>query len=190
MSTAPHAEFARRAERYSSLDQRLAGYTRFFGAAALTNAVLAELCAHRARWIWLSPPTISAMMSLGGYLEAVNVNCARSIERAIRSPGSLDASFIEMEQVVVESILRNWARRCMPRYRQLIAELDRVLGVVASGWVPLRSSAHVHQYIKVLRVVKATAGRCPSFASCADRMRIGNALIAEIRASVRGPSSD
>lgn len=174
-------EFSRRALTYSRLDERFAPHTRFFAAAALTNTVLAQLCAHRARWIYLSQTTVAALMTLGGMLETINLRRADRIEGEAMAARRLDASFIEMEQTFVESVLRSWARTCTPYYDQLIAELDRLLRAVATGFMPLPISADVRRYARVLRTVARTSGRCPSFAVRDDRINIGTALILEAR---------
>jgi len=174
-------EFAGRARRYCCLDERFLHRTRFFAAAALTNTVLAELCAHRARWLCVSPKTIGALAWLGGRLEAVNVDRASCLDREGGAPRWVDISFIEMEQTVVEAVLRGWAEACSPRYRHLINEVDGLLRAVSSGLLPLRCSGNVHRYTQVLRSVATTAGRCPSFAVREDRINIGKALIAQVR---------
>jgi hypothetical protein len=176
-----HEEFTRRAWIYQRLDARLFVHTRFFAAAALTNKVLAELCVHRARWIWISQTTLNTLMTLGGLLEVINLRRADRIESQSGAAGGLDASFVEMEQTYVESVLREWARHCAPRHNRLITELDRLLQTVAKGFLPLQCSPDVRRYEQVLRSVSRTTGRCPSFASCADRISIGNALIEEAR---------
>lgn len=180
---APSREFHRRAHQYRLLDAHLADRTRFFAAAALTNTVLAELCVHRARCFWISKPTIGALLTLGGTLENLNLRRAAGLATEGSSGAGLDASFVEMEQAVVESVLRTWARDSAPRYRQLIAELDRLLRAVARGLLPVQCSADVRSYMRVLRSVSVMSGRSPSFADCTDRIRIGNALIEEARRS-------
>jgi hypothetical protein len=175
-----HAEFYRRACTYSHLDERFARYTRFFAAAALTNTVLAELSTHRARWICISRTTIGALITLGGLLEALNLSRARRLE-VEAAAGGLDATFVQMEQSYVESVLRTWSRSSAPRYHQLIAELDGLLRVITTGRVPIPGSVHVRRYARVLRTVTLASGRCPSFASCDDRIKIGTALIHEAR---------
>jgi hypothetical protein len=176
-----HEEFDRRARNYLRLDARLASHTRFFAAAALTNNVLAELSIQRARWMWISQTTLSALLTLGGMLEALNLRRAQSLDAESSSGASLDSSFVEMEQAYVESVLRGWADTCVPRYNRLIAELDRLLLAVANGVLPPRCSPNVRRYEQVLRSVTRAAGRCPSFAICADRISIGKALINEAR---------
>lgn len=180
-----HVEFSRRAHTYSRLDERFARHTRFFAAAALTNTVLAELSTHRARWICISTTTLGALVALGGLLEALNLSRAERLETEAVSNG-LDAAFVEMEQSYVESVLRDWSRSCAPRHHQLITELDRLLRIVITGRVPFPASCNVRRYTRVLRAVTGASGHYPSFASCADRMRIGTALIHE--ASQLGPS--
>ena len=180
-------EFDRRARNYLHLDARLAAHNRFFAAAALTNSVLAELCTHRARWMWISQTTLGALLTLGGMLEPLNLRRADSLDAPGTSDAggpsgaSLDASFVEMEQAYVESVLCGWARSCAPRYNRLIAELDRLLLAVANGLLPPQCSPNVRRYEQVLRTVTRAAGRCPRFAICADRISIGKALIHEAR---------
>jgi len=173
--------FDRRARNYLHLDARLAAHTRFFAAAALTNSVLAELCTHRARWMWISQTTLGTLSTLGGMLETLNLRRADSLDPRADSGASLDASWVEMEQAYVESVLCGWARSCAPRYNRLIAELDRLLLAVANGLLPPRCSPNVRRYEQVLRSVTRAAGRCPRFAICADRISIGKALIQEAR---------
>jgi len=176
-----HEEFDRRARNYRHLDARLAAHTRFFAAAALTNSVLAELCTHRARWMWISQTTLGTLLTLGGMLEALNLRRADSLDAQSTSGASLDASFVEMEQAYVESVLCGWARSCAPRHNRLIIELDRLLLAVANGLLPPQCSSNVRRYAEVLRSVTRAAGRCPRFAICADRISIGRALILEAR---------
>lgn len=180
---APSQEFRRRARHYGDLDARLAARTRFFAAAALTNIVLAELCSHRGRWLWISRSTVGSLLNLGAMLETLNLQRAARLASEGGSGPRLDASFVEMEQAFVESVLQQWAQDNAPRYRQLIAELDRLLRAVARGLMPVQCSADVRRYMRVLRSVRVTAGRSPSFADCTDRIRIGNALIEEARRS-------
>jgi len=174
-------EFDRRARHYLHLDARLAAHTRFFAAAALTNSVLAELCTHRARWMLISQTTLGTLLTLGGMLEALNLGRADTLDARGSSGTSLDASFVEMEQAYVESVLCGWGRSCAPRYNRLIVELDRLLLAVANGLLPPRCSPDVRRYEQVLRSVARAAGRCPRFAICADRISIGKALIHEAR---------
>jgi hypothetical protein len=174
-------EFDRRARNYLHLDARLAAHTRFFAAAALTNSVLAELCTHRARWMWISQTTLGTLLTLGGMLETLNLRRADSLDAQGSSGTSLDASFVEMEQAYVESVLCGWARNCAPRYNRLISELDRVLLAVANGLLPPQCSPNVRRYGEVLRAVTRAGGRCPRFGICADRISIGRALILEAR---------
>src|ERR1700686_3000496 len=79
-------DFSRRAQFYTHLDGTLAHHTRFFGAAALTNLVLAEV---------LSGCTVSQYTSqflhhLSSYLESFNVDCARRIKSATAGFENLD----------------------------------------------------------------------------------------------------
>jgi len=176
-------EFQRRARYYRHLDAHLAARTRFFAAAALTNTVLAELCVHRGRWFWISRPTIGALLSLGGMLENVNSRRVACLASEGGSGDSLDASFVEMEQAFVESVLQTWARDRALQYRQLVAELDRLLRAAVRDLLPVQCSADVRRYMQVLRSVSMRSGRSPSFADRADRILIGNALVEEARRS-------
>jgi hypothetical protein len=178
MTSSPYEQFAQRAHRYRCLDEQLATRTRFFAAAALTNSVLAELCVHPARWLWISCDSIVALAALGGRLERANLERVRHIRHDTRSSMWLDCSFIEMEQVLVESVLHGWAQSCAPRYHRFISELDRIFHAVAAG-LPLRGSPDVRRYVRVLRSVTEKSGRYLSFASRNDRVRIGKALIQE-----------
>jgi hypothetical protein len=78
-----YEQFARRADTYQCLDECLGAHTRFFAAAALTNRVLAELCAHRAPWF---PISCDSMVALGAILEKLNLQRAACWEH-ISLPG-------------------------------------------------------------------------------------------------------
>jgi hypothetical protein len=124
------------------------------------------------------------LLTLGGMLEGLNLDRARCLATRDSSGAGLDASFVEMEQAFVESVLQGWARESKPGYRQLIAELDRLLRAVTEGFRPLKCSGDVLRYMRVLRSVRVASGRAPSFAVCADRVHIGNALIEDVRQSL------
>jgi hypothetical protein len=176
----PRDQFAERAHRYERLDQALGGGTRFFAAAALTNRVLAELCAHRTRWAVVSASTIAALLELGCVLETVNVAWARSLLQQAGTCRGLDSRFIEIEQCIVERVLGNWARHRAQRYQHVVGEVDNLLRRVAAGLIPL-CSPNAARYRRVLKAVSAAAGRSPSFAVLQDRIRIGGALLEECR---------
>jgi hypothetical protein len=174
----PHWEFAGRARRYAYLDERLADRTRFFAAAAVTNAVLAELCAHRMRHLWLSDAAVDSLAILGRLLELVNLKRADCIEHEWRPSRWLDYSFIEMEQSVVELTLRRWA---LPQHRRLVTELDGLLRAVAQAHLPVGGSWNVQLYARVLRSLPLKLGRYPSFAVRGDRVEIGHELVRNVR---------
>jgi hypothetical protein len=180
MIDSPHEQFDRRACTYQRLDERLGARTRFFAAAALTNRVLAELCVHRARWLWISRESIVALAALGAILEQFNLQRAQDIRHKMQSSTELDFSFVQMEQALVETVLLRWARSDISRYQRLIAELDRVLCAAAAS-LPIRGSLSVRRYARVLRLLTGTSGRCLSFGSRSDRISIGQALIEEAR---------
>lgn len=175
-----YEQFARRADTYQCLDQCLGAHTRFFAAAALTNRVLAELCAHRARWLWISCDSMLALVELGAILETSNLHSAKDIGGAKQSSAALDASLIEMEQAIVQSVLLRWARGGGWRYRNFISELDRIL-LAAATRLPIRSSISVRRYAQVLRLLTTRSGRKLSFGSQRDRISIGHALVEQAR---------
>ena len=176
-----YGQFARRADTYQGLDECLGAHTRFFAAAALTNRVLAELCAHPARRLWISSDSMSALVALGAILEKLNLQRAQEIRgHQQSSAASLDASLVEMEQAVVESVLLRWAQSGSWCCRSFIAELDRVL-LTAAASPPMRFSASVRRYVQVLRLLTATLGRNLSFGSQSDRTCLGQALVEDAR---------
>jgi hypothetical protein len=126
---------------------------------------------------------VVALVELGAILEGSNLHRARDI-RGEKQPSAaaLDATLIEMEQAIVESVLLGWAQSGAWRYRNFILELDRVLHAAATR-LPIRSSVSVRRYARVLRLLTATLGRSLSFGSQGDRIRIGQALIEEARDS-------
>jgi hypothetical protein len=176
---APRA-FSMRTLLYAQWDRKLAAHTRFFGAAALTNMVLAKL-ADTCR-IGISRAALDFLAAVGGVLEPVNVELAWRIERGEICVADLDRAIVVMEQSAVESLLRDLRHADGSAYARTVAQIDRLLYWVGRYFVPFRYVPGVHVYSRVLRQVGAELGRRVSFALESDRVRIGRGLIGYLRA--------
>jgi hypothetical protein len=171
-------EFAARARLYAHWDRKLCGTTRFFGAAAVTNAALVELCLLRcSRW-WLGNAAVRLLSTAGRRLERLNIELARDLEHGTtRKAGELDSSLITLEQTLLERVLQQEAGRAPRSHGQAVQQINRLLFFVERwAWRSGRwPSAYI--YREVLQRVRTELGRRPDFASLRDRVGIGHALI-------------
>ena len=180
----PH-EFASRARRYAQLDQRLASQTRFFAAAAVTNAALAQLCAHRLRPVCVSDSTLAFLSSTGCFLESRNLRWAERIQRS-NPAAHVDRRLVVMEQLLLERVLLGARMAYAEQYDGFVQQVDRMLGWLTRG-VPLPRSPSLCAFTEVLQSVAGDIGRPASFAICDDRIRIGYSLIRYLRAKYADP---
>jgi hypothetical protein len=164
---------------YAHWDRRLAAHTRFFGAAALTNMVLAKL-AQGCR-LGISRAAIDFLGCIGGVLEPINVKLAWRIERGEIGVQDLDRAIVIMEQSAVESLLRDLREADAPGYVRTVTQIDRLLYRVSRYFVPFRYVPGVQVYSQVLRQIAADLGRPASFGIESDRVRIGRGLIGYLR---------
>jgi hypothetical protein len=173
--------FQRRADLYADWDRRLAPRTRFFAAAAVTNALLFDLFSGFGVNLWVSQVTATFLMHLGQWLEQINVGFARRIETGLVDSGNLDRQMVAMEQREVQGQLEALKLRDPRGYAITILQINRLMRVAGLNPTPARLLANGTTYCEVLRVVRAQLGRPASFGRCQDRECIGQALIGRMR---------
>jgi len=173
---AAHAEFARRSVLYTRCDARLCGRTRFFAAAALVNAVLAQhfgmLPAIRA------PRSLGFLSAVGTALEPDNLILAREISR--RATGCiLDQALVQAEQGRLQRYVRVHQRGHPQEWESIRSELNGLLNgryAFLSHWCKGAS-----RLSSVLREVRGEVRKELDFADETHRIRIGLGLIEQIR---------
>ncbi|HEY6927768.1 MAG TPA: hypothetical protein VI653_30110 [Steroidobacteraceae bacterium] len=169
--------FAGRVRLYTGLDEKLRLVTRFFGAAALTNAALVELCSLPCLGRWRF--AIDYFGLIGTALEALNVTWARRIEAGELGRSGLDNSLVTLEQLEVERLLREYqSQHFYPRALEQINWLLQWAHPLARA---LRHCPSIGIYRQVLGHTRARLGRPVDFASLHDRIGIGDALTRSVR---------
>lgn len=169
--------FADRVQLYARLDEKLHSMTRFFAAAAVTNAALVELCSLPCLGRWRLAMAYFGV--IGGALEAINIKWARRIERGEVTDDDLDSSLITLEQLEVERLLRQHQSRHF-HYRAL-GQINWLLHWAHPLARPLSRCPSIRVYRGVLGQMRARLGRPVDFASLNDRIGIGHALTRSIR---------
>jgi hypothetical protein len=173
-------EFRFRVNLYNSWDLRLGHCTRFFGAAAATNALLVKLCT--AYRFCVSQSTLSFLSAVGARLQSVNLQTAHSIAAGRLAAAGLDGSIILLEQAVLEHELRNLACSDALAHRIAVRQINRLLSCVRLGAVAATSTCpNLRLYCRVLQSVCVELGRPASFAAQLDRVCIGRHLIENLK---------
>lgn len=170
-------EFAARVHLYTQWDRKLRPQTRFFGAAALTNAALVELCVLRCSGHLVGNAGVELLSTVGRRLERVNIEVARIVERGSLQRRDLDRALVTLEQSVLERVLRQEAARAPHSHGQAVQQINRLLFCVEQWVWPSYRWPSGYLYRGVLRRVRAQLGRRPDFAVLNDRIGIGEALI-------------
>ena len=169
--------FADRVRLYAGLDAKLHSRTRFFGAAALTNASLVELCSLPCLGRWRF--AVDYFGLIGTALEAVNVKWARRIEDGAVPAGDLDSSLVTLEQLEVERLLLQ--HQSQDPHRRALEQINWLLQWVHPLTRPLRHCHSIRVFRQVLAQMRVSLGRPVDFASLHDRIGIGNTLTRSIR---------
>lgn len=176
-------EFSERAQRYWAWDRSVQATTRFFGAAALTNEVLAFGCARLEARMMVSRSSFGLMAALSRRLERMN---GALLRRARQQPSgyaaaSLDAELVWTEQCLVERQLERWRVQAPRLLPALVMQMSRIIEV-GTAEVSFVGSASCSFYLRVLRDLRMQLGRPLQFAALMDRYRIGLALANAMRA--------
>jgi hypothetical protein len=175
--------FRHRAQLYAALDSRLRSRTRFFGAACVTNRVLAHLTSIGAAmgraevctaWLW----------ELGTSLETVNRSIAESVQTGRLVGPALDQRIVSIEQSVVEQSLQSARTSCASALVEVLPALDGLLN--HRGWIStLHFSPAVRWYRRVLAAVCDELRSPIEFARQRHREKIGLALISALQCDER-----
>lgn len=169
--------FADRVRLYAGLDEKLHLTTRFFGAAAVTNAALVELCSLPCLGRWRL--AIDYFGLIGTALEALNVKWARRIEEGEVAKGDLDSSLVTLEQLEVERLLRQ--HQSQDFHHRALEQINWLLQWAHQLARPLRYCPGIKVYRQTLAPLRARLGRPMDFALLDDRIAIGHALTRSIR---------
>jgi hypothetical protein len=176
-------QFSVRALLYQGWDEKLRAKTRFFGAASLTNRVLAFLTGHpgagafRGRGEWLA--------ALGGTLLPANISLARILCSASLVSGSWDARIVAMEQRMVQNFLAK-AQSSRERKR-MIAEMNFLLNL-RGPLVSRCENAAVRCYAGVLDSVREHLAVPLDYGLQHHREKIGLGVISALHSQIQ--SSD
>jgi hypothetical protein len=175
------SDFHARVCLYAYWDRVLSRRTRFFGAAAVTNAALIELFSRIGVNLLVSRFTREFLASVGGVLERMNVEWARRIATGSMQVENLDNRMIVAEQAVVQDCLARLHYIDCAAYAGTVVEIDRVLAWARCGGSPARWLCARTAYATVLQHVADELGRSASFAVQNDREAIGRMLIRHLR---------
>jgi hypothetical protein len=175
--------FAARVALYEDLDLRVGARTRFFGAAALVNSALLELCSRHRLVRVACAPGIDFLARLGGYLQVFNIAMAEGIARGRWRGSWSDVTLVTLEQAAVEALLQRLARWDGRAHRRVVRRLDRLLYCLA--WVRGLSGCgpNIELLSHGVRIAQCAQGRDISFASMRYRAAVGYSLIGLLRNS-------
>jgi hypothetical protein len=169
-------EFAARAVLYRDWDGELRARTRFFAAAALTNAALAECCT--SLFVRLAcRSALDFLCLLGERLLHLNLELARAVpyhEGALRER---DDIWIKLEQLSVECLLRQLCRVNRPLAARIITQIDVLLWCLAHRVGRNHYGPGAEALSMVISRLSYGHARRLSFGSLTDRIAIGSSLI-------------
>jgi hypothetical protein len=174
----PAAHFHRRAALYTQMDRRLWEKTRFFGAAAMTNKVLARLFEFHPTLISIESGRL--LQTLGAGLEQFNLRLAGAIRPGDQSGGVLDRRLVQAEQRLAQV---HWRGSCAVSADRKVVEGElndllndsHVLCQFARFWKESRD------YSRVLAAVRLRMKVRLDFGNESHRVDIGCALIDHLR---------
>ena len=170
--------FLHRAHLYRQWDLRLFRQTRFFGAAALTNLVLADLFSRPAARMWLAPGTQSFLLEAGKVLQALNFKVAEELARRSQNT-NIDAQLVAIEQSALEYLLHSLRAADAAAHAVTTSQLDRLLDLRGWRYLPaLNLSPSAGVYERVLKRVRRELNRHIRFLLQSDREHIGRTVIA------------
>ena len=173
--------FSRRTQLYAGFDVSLAPHTRFFGAAAMTTAVLADLFTPIVGRVNTSTHTRIFLEQVSLHLEAVNVASADRIARGAAQQIDLDRELVRQEQCEVQLQLDRLRSTRRAAYDGVVYELDRLINPGSLHASLANFFINARHYRRILHCLGAELGRALSFAYQSDRESIGCGLIAELR---------
>jgi hypothetical protein len=173
--------FAARVELYSAWDRKLHSRTRFFGAAALVNAALAELWPRCSLTRIVGGAGLSFLAGLGEHLQTFNVTMMQRIESGRWCASDWDTALVRLEQAAVETRLKRLEQSDSRMHTTVTHQLDRFLycltrRVGGSSYGPRTALLSCG-----LREIQCASARALRFASLSDRVTVGATLIRILR---------
>jgi hypothetical protein len=179
--------FEQRRRIYSQLDAQLYSRTRFFAAAALTNAVLAQLFRFLPR---RSLSSVYRLLNEGGaVLEAANVQFAHDLPRRSGSDRELDRFLVCSEQRRLQTFLDARVDNADCHWLSIRGELNRLLNGQHCASPGSRWLAQSREYGGILHNVRTRLGMPLDFAAESHRVHIGCGLIGHIRQGDTGANN-
>jgi hypothetical protein len=173
-------EFRFRVQLYSQWDKKLASQTRFFGAAALINTALADLCTHRMAPLILSRSTMDFLSRTGRSLETRNVVLADHIHSYEIRADDLDHFMVLTEQNIVQRALQRIHDADTTRFATVVTQINRLLKFAAYAFCTHDRSDR-YSYLGAFADLRKELRRPVDFASKEDRVRLGCRLISHLR---------
>lgn len=174
---------AARVELYSEWDRKLHSRTRFFGAAALVNAALAELWPRCALARVAYGPGLNFLASLGEHLQTFNVTVLRRIELGRWCAADWDTALVRLEQAAVERLLARLEQSDRRMHASVTRQLDRFLDCLARRIGGPSYGPCTVVLSGGLREIQVASARALRFTSLSDRVTVGTTLIRIVRAT-------
>jgi hypothetical protein len=163
---------------YTCCDGRTRGHTRFFAAAALVNAALAQ---HFGLFAAIRAPlSLGFLSAVGTALEIDNLRYAQAISRR-HTVSMLDSTLVHAEQGRVQRYVCMHQRRRPQEWESIRTELNDLLNGRYAGSFLWRWCRGVSSLSGVLLEVRRDLRGELDFANQTHRIRIGLGLIAQIR---------
>lgn len=167
---------------YSTLDRQLNGYTRFFGAAAMTNAVLAHCPRLQSPIERTCYPFLN---NLGKELQTANLRFAAAISLDTLMGPALDRHLICNEQRLVQTYIASRQSLAGGHWERIRRNLNDLLNERSALSVMARCFARSREYYSVLRHIREEVGVL-DFANESHRVRIGLGLTRHLRRQPNG----
>jgi hypothetical protein len=184
-----NATFAARVELYSEWDRKLHTRTRFFGAAALINAALAELWPRCALARFAYGPGLNFLAGLGQHLQTFNVTVLRRIELGRWCAADWDTALVRLEQGAVERLLARLEQADRRIHANVTRQLDRFLYCLARRMGGSSYGPCTAVLSDGLREIQDASARALRFTSLSDRVIVGTTLIRILRTTEREPGT-
>ncbi len=170
------SDFCRRADLYQNYDALLGGRTRFFGAAAMTVTMIADLDMPIVGQLALSGGSRSFLSGLSHDLEQMNGQEALAIEHGTLGGIGLDDRLVHAEQSSVQAHLNALSSSDPGAYASLISQVNGLLNPNGSAAAAASMYSSDRQYHSILNSSRSGLGRDIDFSRQGDREAIGNAL--------------
>jgi hypothetical protein len=171
--------FQRRSAIYTRIDAQLSDRTRFFAAAAVINAVLANL--FDVISVICLPRSFTFLSEAGLALESANLQYAAECGRGKPSACTLDYALVCAEQRLLQCYLQAYQVRRPLQWGYVRRELNGLLNDrYAASLLSLLCKGSAG-FSRVLREVRADLGTALDVAIESHRIRIGLKLIEHIR---------